>query len=85
MPPKYSYALKDLAVFLGFFELSEDELKQRLKNKSDTSSNLSHMTATGFNVAKSHGLDVIIEDQEQKDEEETEEQKATRVKGNSGE
>ena len=27
MPPKYSFALKDLAVFLGIFEVSEDDLK----------------------------------------------------------
>ena len=64
MPPKYSFALKDLAVYLGIFELSEDELKQRFKNKSETSSNLSYVTATGFNVAKGRSLDVITEDQE---------------------
>jgi len=29
MPPKYSFALKDLAVFLGIFEVSEEELKSK--------------------------------------------------------
>ena len=27
VPPKYSFALKDLADFLGIFEVSEEELK----------------------------------------------------------
>ena len=26
-PPKYSFALKDLAIYLGIFEVSEEELK----------------------------------------------------------
>ena len=26
LPPKYSFALKDLAVFLGIFEVSEEDL-----------------------------------------------------------
>ena len=64
MPPKYSFALKELAIFLGFFEVSEEELKQRFKNKSETSSNLSSVTATGFMAAKGRSLDVITEDQE---------------------
>lgn len=29
IPPKYSFALKDLAVFLGIFEVSEEELKSK--------------------------------------------------------
>ena len=62
LPPKYSYAMKDLAVFLGFFELSEEELKQRLKNSSESSSNLSSVTATGFMAKKGRSLDVITED-----------------------
>ena len=62
MPPKYSFALKDLAVFLGIFEVSEDDLKNQRKNQSETSSNLSHITSSGFNQIK--GLDVIREDQE---------------------
>ena len=28
LPPKYSFALKDLADFLGIFEVSEEDLKQ---------------------------------------------------------
>jgi hypothetical protein len=27
IPPKYSFALKDLASFLGIFEVSEEELQ----------------------------------------------------------
>ena len=27
LPPKYSFALKDLAEFLGIFEVSEEDLK----------------------------------------------------------
>jgi len=27
LPPKYSFACKDLAVFLGIFEVSEEDLK----------------------------------------------------------
>ena len=41
MPPKYSFAMKDLAVFLGIFEVSEEDLKAQRKNMSETSSNLS--------------------------------------------
>jgi hypothetical protein len=29
MPPKYSFAVKDLAEFLGIFEVSEEELQKR--------------------------------------------------------
>ena len=29
LPPKYSFALKDLADFLGIFEVSEEDLKQQ--------------------------------------------------------
>ena len=72
MPPKYSFALKDLAVFLGIFEVSEDDLKQQKKNLSETSSNLSYMTQSAFNPHKRQGLDVIREDQEQRDEDEEE-------------
>ena len=28
LPPKYSYALKDLAEFLGIFEITEDQIRQ---------------------------------------------------------
>lgn len=72
LPPKYSFALKDLAVFLGIFEVSEDDLMAQRKNLSETSSNLSYVTSSGFNPVKGRGLDVITEDQEQKDDEEEE-------------
>ena len=68
MPPKYSFALKDLAVFLGIFEVSEEDLKAQRKNLSETSSNLSYMTQSAFKPSR-RGLDIIKEDQEQKDEE----------------
>ena len=64
MPPKYSFALKDLAVFLGIFEVSEEDLKAQRKNMSETSSNLSsgsYMTQSAFNPRK-RGLDIIKED-----------------------
>ncbi len=38
LPPKYSYALKDLSVYLGIFEISEDEYKRRRLDLSETSS-----------------------------------------------
>jgi hypothetical protein len=46
LPPKYSYAMKDLAEFLGIFEITEDQIKQRRSDGgiSDTSSNLSYVT-----------------------------------------
>lgn len=62
MPPKYSFALKDLAVFLGIFEVSEEDLKQQRMNQSETSSNLSNMTRSAFDPHKRHGLDIINED-----------------------
>merc|ERR1711934_263194 len=74
MPPKFSYALKDLAVFLGIFEVSEDDLKNQRMNQSETSSNKSYMTSSGFNPVKGRSLDVIDEDQEAKDDEEDDEE-----------
>lgn len=65
LPPKYSFALKDLAVFLGIFEVSEEDLLQQRKNNSETSSNhsnLSMMTSSNFNPHKRRGLDIIKED-----------------------
>lgn len=46
LPPKYSYALKDLAEFLGIFEITEDQIRRRGGGGdfSDTSSNISYMT-----------------------------------------
>ena len=38
LPPKYSYALKDLSSFLGIFEMSEEEYKRRRLDVSETSS-----------------------------------------------
>ena len=28
VPPKFSFALRDLAIFLGIFEMSEEELRE---------------------------------------------------------
>ena len=46
LPPKYSYAMKDLAEFLGIFEITEDQIKKRGGggDLSDTSSNISYVT-----------------------------------------
>ena len=47
LPPKYSYAMKDLAEYLGIFEVTEDILKGRQGSDgtlSDTSSTVSYMT-----------------------------------------
>ena len=42
VPPKFSFALRDLAIFLGIFEMSEEELRELRENGSDTDSNMSH-------------------------------------------
>jgi len=47
-PPKFSYAMKDLTEFLGIFEVSEEELKRKRGNISETSSHISEMSKTGF-------------------------------------
>ena len=44
LPPKFSYALRDLAEFLGIFEITEDQIKRRGGDLSDTSSNISYVT-----------------------------------------
>ena len=72
LPPKFSFALKDLADFLGIFEVSEEELKAQRGNLSDTDSNASYMTQSAFKGAGKKGLDIIKEDVGQKDEEEEE-------------
>lgn len=48
MPPKFSYALKDLAEFLGIFEITEDQIRQKRGDMSETSSNLSYVTSGAF-------------------------------------
>ena len=47
LPPKYSFAMKDLADFLGIYDITEDQLKGR-GELSDTSSNMSYMTQSAF-------------------------------------
>ena len=75
LPPKYSYAMKDLAEFLGIFEITEDQIKQRRSDggMSDTSSNLSYVTQSAFLPKKSQ-LDVIREQMMHKEEEDDEEE-----------
>lgn len=58
LPPKFSYAMKDLTSFLGIFEISEEEIRQKRGNKSD-SSNTSHIIQSGFKAKKS--LEVVQE------------------------
>lgn len=71
LPPKYSYALKDLAEFLGIFEITEDQIRKRGGGGefSDTSSNISYVTQSAFKPKKSQ-LDVIREHMTLKEEEE---------------
>jgi len=47
LPPKYSYAMKDLAEYLGIFEVTEDQIKGMQGSDgtlSDNSSTVSYMT-----------------------------------------
>lgn len=60
MPPKYSFALRDLAEFLGIFEITEDQIKRQRGENSETSSNVSHVTQSAFKPKMSK-LDVIKE------------------------
>jgi hypothetical protein len=56
LPPKYSYAMKDLAEYLGIFEITEDQIKSSKRSDggiSDTSSNLSYVTQSAFMPKKS--------------------------------
>ena len=72
LPPKYSFAMKDLAEYLGIFEITEDQIRQRGGGSSDyseTSSNLSYMTQSAFKPKNSH-LDVIREKDTHNEEEE---------------
>ena len=71
LPPKYSFAMKDLAEYLGIFEITEDQIKQRGSDYSETSSNLSYMTQSAFKPKNSH-LDVIREHNTHKEEDEEE-------------
>ena len=73
IPPKYSFALKDLASFLGIFEVSEEELQQRRKEFSETSSNVSYSTQGPFKP-RDGKLDIIKENEDH-DESDFEDQK----------
>lgn len=67
LPPKYSYALKDLAEFLGIFEITEDQIRTRVGEQSETSSNISYVTQSAFKPKKTQ-LDVIKEHQQDEHE-----------------
>jgi len=71
LPPKYSYSLKDLAEFLGIFEITEESIKAKRGEISETSSNLSYVTSSAFKPKKSQ-LDVIREQNDKREEEEEE-------------
>ena len=47
LQPKFSFSLKDLAEYLGIFEITEDQIKNR-GDLSETSSNVSYMTQSAF-------------------------------------
>ena len=66
LPPKFSYALKDLADFLGIFEITDEMISSRKSEVSDTSSNLSYMTSSAFKPKSQ--LDVIREHTTYKEE-----------------
>jgi hypothetical protein len=85
LPPKYSYAMKDLAEYLGIFETTEDQLKGSGRHGSDgtlsdTSSTVSYMTQSAFLPKKSQ-LDVIREQVTHKEEEDEEEGGGSASKG----
>ena len=73
--------MKDLAEYLGIFEITEDQIKQRGSDYSETSSNLSYMTQSAFKPKNSH-LDVIREHPNTHKEEDEEEEASS---GNDGE
>jgi len=65
LPPKFSFALKDLAEFLGIFEITEEQIKRKRQEMSETSSNMSYMTQSAFKPRREH-LDVINEKADQR-------------------
>ena len=74
LPPKYSYAMKDLAEYLGIFEVTEDQIKGMQGSDgtlSDNSSTVSYMTQGAF-IPKKSQLDVIREQVTHKEEEDEE-------------
>lgn len=81
MPPKYSFALKDLAMFLGIFEVSEEELQQRRREFSETSSNNSFTTQGAFKALDAK-LDIIKENEDQLDDESDFEEQKTKITEN---
>ena len=78
MPPKYSFALRDLANFLGIFEVTEEDLNQRRREASETSSNMSYSTQGPFKALDGK-LDIIKEGEDIDESEE--EQKTGREVG----
>lgn len=68
LPPKYSYALKDLSEFLGIFEITEEQIRAKRGELSETSSNVSYMTSSAFKP-RQRDLDVIKEHNSKKEEE----------------
>ena len=77
LPPKYSHSLKDLATFLGIFEMTEDKVKSLFGDStSDTSSNVSFGTTRSGAAfrPKNSQLDVIREHGFNKEEEEEDEE-----------
>ena len=86
LPPKYSYSMKDLAEYLGIFEVTEDQVKGMHGSDgtlSDTSSNMSYMTQSAF-LPKKSTLDVIREQVTYKEEEDEEDGSANKKDGRGG-
>lgn len=75
LPPKFSESLKDLTKFLGIENLTEEQLRLKREDMSDTSSNVSLYTQSAFK-AKKNLLDVIAEKKNPKEDEEEEAESA---------
>lgn len=61
LPPKYSCALKDLSSYLGIFEITEDEMRARRGNLSETGSDLSNISLATNAFKPKAKLDIIRE------------------------
>lgn len=80
--PKFSFALKDLADYLGIFELSEEELRSRRIDYSDSSSNISYVTSSAFKPNMQ--LDIIAENDDKVEGESEQETQNEDEKSNEG-
>ena len=66
LPPRFSFAMKDLTEFLGIFEVSEEDLRRQKANNSETSSSISHVTSSAFK--QNAALEVVKEGSDSEDD-----------------